>query len=167
MTTADPYASDKSKRFVGICIQRGGKGLGATFVLRNVIEDQGGVSAVVIMLQVFSKKCVKLQKFSLWWAKQQVKVKLWVCLLEYSATLKLCTQKWWCALYLTAWNCTVIFFVYVLGDFYTFCDGCAYVWAWTVCCHVNTNPFWAHCIWMNWEPRCELFNKQQIRRVLS
>lgn len=66
VTTADPYASDKSKRFVGICIQRGGKGLGATFVLRNVIEDQGGVSAVVIILQVFSKKCVKLQKFSLW-----------------------------------------------------------------------------------------------------
>ncbi|RLW12353.1 hypothetical protein DV515_00000647 [Chloebia gouldiae] len=41
VTTANPYASDKSNRFVGICIQRGGKGLGATFVLRNVIEDQG------------------------------------------------------------------------------------------------------------------------------
>lgn len=51
VTTADPHASDKSKRFVGICIQRGGKGLGATFVLRNVIEDQGGGSA---------KKCVML-----------------------------------------------------------------------------------------------------------
>ncbi|XP_009870920.1 PREDICTED: 39S ribosomal protein L19, mitochondrial, partial [Apaloderma vittatum] len=41
VTTADPYASGKTNRFVGICIQRGGKGLGATFVLRNVIEDQG------------------------------------------------------------------------------------------------------------------------------
>ncbi|XP_075779520.1 large ribosomal subunit protein bL19m [Pelodiscus sinensis] len=41
VTTADPYASDKTSRFVGICIQRGGKGLGATFVLRNVIEGQG------------------------------------------------------------------------------------------------------------------------------
>uniref|UniRef100_A0A8C8B487 Large ribosomal subunit protein bL19m n=1 Tax=Otus sunia TaxID=257818 RepID=A0A8C8B487_9STRI len=42
VTTANPYASEKASRFVGICIQRGGKGLGATFVLRNVIEDQGG-----------------------------------------------------------------------------------------------------------------------------
>ncbi|KAM9273678.1 large ribosomal subunit protein bL19m [Cariama cristata] len=41
VTTADPYANNKANRFVGICIQRGGKGLGATFVLRNVIEDQG------------------------------------------------------------------------------------------------------------------------------
>ncbi|NXR09703.1 RM19 protein, partial [Semnornis frantzii] len=41
VTTANPYASEKASRFVGICIQRGGKGLGATFVLRNIIEDQG------------------------------------------------------------------------------------------------------------------------------
>ncbi|NXD12141.1 RM19 protein, partial [Nothocercus nigrocapillus] len=41
VTTADPNANGKTSRFVGICIQRGGKGLGATFVLRNVIEDQG------------------------------------------------------------------------------------------------------------------------------
>uniref|UniRef100_A0A8C3SHJ5 Large ribosomal subunit protein bL19m n=1 Tax=Chelydra serpentina TaxID=8475 RepID=A0A8C3SHJ5_CHESE len=41
VTTADPYASDKTSHFVGICIQRGGKGLGATFVLRNIIQGQG------------------------------------------------------------------------------------------------------------------------------
>ncbi|XP_032656000.1 large ribosomal subunit protein bL19m [Chelonoidis abingdonii] len=41
VTTADPYASAKTSCFVGICIQRGGKGLGATFVLRNIIEGQG------------------------------------------------------------------------------------------------------------------------------
>lgn len=41
MTMADPNASAKTNRFVGICIQRGGKGLGATFVLRNVIDSQG------------------------------------------------------------------------------------------------------------------------------
>lgn len=41
MTVADPNASGKTNRFVGICIQRGGKGLGATFVLRNVIDSQG------------------------------------------------------------------------------------------------------------------------------
>ncbi|XP_076612510.1 large ribosomal subunit protein bL19m [Chaetodon auriga] len=38
---ADPNASGKTNRFVGICIQRGGKGLGATFVLRNIIDNQG------------------------------------------------------------------------------------------------------------------------------
>ncbi|KAG7508989.1 39S ribosomal protein L19, mitochondrial [Solea senegalensis] len=38
---ADPNASGKTNRFVGICIQRGGKGLGATFILRNVINNQG------------------------------------------------------------------------------------------------------------------------------
>lgn len=38
---ADPHANGKTNRFVGICIQRGGKGLGATFVLRNIIDNQG------------------------------------------------------------------------------------------------------------------------------
>lgn len=60
VTTADPYANEKANRFVGICIQRGGKGLGATFVLRNVIEGQGGFLTVVIMLEMLSKKMLKL-----------------------------------------------------------------------------------------------------------
>lgn len=38
---SDPHAEGKSNRFVGICIQRGGKGLGATFILRNIINNQG------------------------------------------------------------------------------------------------------------------------------
>ncbi|XP_053564908.1 39S ribosomal protein L19, mitochondrial [Bombina bombina] len=41
VTMADPYASGKLNKFVGICIQRSGSGLGATFVLRNIIEGQG------------------------------------------------------------------------------------------------------------------------------
>lgn len=41
VTMADPNANGKINRFVGICIQRGGKGLGATFVLRNIIDSQG------------------------------------------------------------------------------------------------------------------------------
>lgn len=41
MTMADRNGSGKANRFVGICIQRGGKGLGATFVLRNIIDNQG------------------------------------------------------------------------------------------------------------------------------
>ena len=41
VTMTDQYASGKSNRFVGICLQRGGKGLGATFILRNSIANQG------------------------------------------------------------------------------------------------------------------------------
>uniref|UniRef100_A0A2K6TUF2 Large ribosomal subunit protein bL19m n=1 Tax=Saimiri boliviensis boliviensis TaxID=39432 RepID=A0A2K6TUF2_SAIBB len=43
VTTSDPYASGKTSKFLGICIQRSGKGLGATFILRNIIEGQGPV----------------------------------------------------------------------------------------------------------------------------
>lgn len=49
MTMADPHASGKANRFVGICIQRGGKGLGATFVLRNIIDHQGEVYLFVFL----------------------------------------------------------------------------------------------------------------------
>ena len=41
VTVADMYAKGKSSRFVGICTRRGGYGLGATFVLRNVVNDLG------------------------------------------------------------------------------------------------------------------------------
>ncbi|XP_037541443.1 39S ribosomal protein L19, mitochondrial [Nematolebias whitei] len=41
VTMADRNASGKKNRFVGICIQRGGKGLGATFILRNILNGQG------------------------------------------------------------------------------------------------------------------------------
>ncbi|KAG9337461.1 hypothetical protein JZ751_028650 [Albula glossodonta] len=41
VTMSDPHASDKTNRFVGLCIQRSGKGLGATFLLRNIISNQG------------------------------------------------------------------------------------------------------------------------------
>uniref|UniRef100_A0A7N5KAY6 Large ribosomal subunit protein bL19m n=1 Tax=Ailuropoda melanoleuca TaxID=9646 RepID=A0A7N5KAY6_AILME len=43
VTTADQYASGKTSQFLGICIQRSGSGLGATFILRNTIEGQGPV----------------------------------------------------------------------------------------------------------------------------
>ncbi|XP_003215367.2 large ribosomal subunit protein bL19m [Anolis carolinensis] len=41
VTTADPYANGRTSTFVGLCVQRSGRGLGGTFVLRNVIEGQG------------------------------------------------------------------------------------------------------------------------------
>uniref|UniRef100_A0A8D0L2D0 Large ribosomal subunit protein bL19m n=1 Tax=Sphenodon punctatus TaxID=8508 RepID=A0A8D0L2D0_SPHPU len=63
VTTAVPYASGKKRKFVGICIQRPGKGLSATFVLRNVIEEQG----VEIRYELYSPliqeiKVLKLEK---------------------------------------------------------------------------------------------------------
>lgn len=41
VSAMDPYSNGKCNTFVGICIQRSGKGLGATFILRNVINGQG------------------------------------------------------------------------------------------------------------------------------
>ncbi|KGL76293.1 hypothetical protein N309_03057, partial [Tinamus guttatus] len=61
VTTADPNASGKTSRFVGICIQRGGKGLGATFVLRNVIEDQG----VEICYELYNPRIQEIQVLKL------------------------------------------------------------------------------------------------------
>merc|ERR1712179_7020 len=41
VTVSDPNASGKTNRFLGICILRGGTGLCAWFMLRNVIDHQG------------------------------------------------------------------------------------------------------------------------------
>lgn len=41
VTTSSKHAVNKSTRFVGICIQRGGCGTRAFFLLRNVIDNQG------------------------------------------------------------------------------------------------------------------------------
>ncbi|XP_029352634.1 large ribosomal subunit protein bL19m [Echeneis naucrates] len=61
VTMADPNASGKVNRFVGICIQRGGKGLGATFVLRNIINNQG----VEICYEVYSPRIQKIEVLKL------------------------------------------------------------------------------------------------------
>lgn len=50
VTVADPNASGKTNRFVGICIQRGGTGLRAWFILRNVIDTQG----IEILYEMYS-----------------------------------------------------------------------------------------------------------------
>ncbi|XP_008311334.1 large ribosomal subunit protein bL19m [Cynoglossus semilaevis] len=61
VTMADPNASGKSNRFVGICIQRGGKGLGATFVLRNIIDNQG----VEICYELYSPRIQSIEVLKL------------------------------------------------------------------------------------------------------
>ncbi|XP_015262689.1 PREDICTED: 39S ribosomal protein L19, mitochondrial [Gekko japonicus] len=63
VTAADPYAHGKKNTFVGICIQYSGKGLGATFKLRNIIEGQG----VEICFEIYNPliqeiKVLKLEK---------------------------------------------------------------------------------------------------------
>ncbi|XP_078300768.1 large ribosomal subunit protein bL19m [Panthera onca] len=57
VTTADPYASGKTSRFLGICIQRSGAGLGATFILRNTIEGQG----VEICFELYNPRIQEIQ----------------------------------------------------------------------------------------------------------
>ncbi|XP_070782182.1 large ribosomal subunit protein bL19m [Enoplosus armatus] len=61
VTMADSNASGKTNRFVGICIQRGGKGLGATFVLRNIIDNQG----VEICYELYSPRIQKIDVLKL------------------------------------------------------------------------------------------------------
>ncbi|XP_018430965.1 PREDICTED: 39S ribosomal protein L19, mitochondrial [Nanorana parkeri] len=61
VTMSDPHASGKLHRFVGICIQRSGHGLGATFVLRNVIEGQG----VEIRYDMYSPQVHEIQVLKL------------------------------------------------------------------------------------------------------
>ena len=41
MTVSDPNAPGKENRFVGICIEKKNFGLGASFKLRNCIDEQG------------------------------------------------------------------------------------------------------------------------------
>lgn len=43
VTISDPHAPGKVSRFVGICIDRGGSGLRAYFVLRNYIDHEGNL----------------------------------------------------------------------------------------------------------------------------
>ncbi|XP_019489989.1 PREDICTED: 39S ribosomal protein L19, mitochondrial [Hipposideros armiger] len=57
VTTADPYASGKTSQFLGICIQRSGTGLGATFILRNTIEGQG----VEICFELYNPRIQEIQ----------------------------------------------------------------------------------------------------------
>ncbi|XP_008395837.1 large ribosomal subunit protein bL19m [Poecilia reticulata] len=61
VTMADPNASGKTNRFVGICIQRGGTGLGATFVLRNIINNQG----VEICYEMYNPRIQKIEVLKL------------------------------------------------------------------------------------------------------
>lgn len=55
VTVADFNSPTKVTRFVGICIQRGGSGIRAWFILRNVVDRQG----VEILYEMY---CPLIQK---------------------------------------------------------------------------------------------------------
>nr|XP_055042380.1 39S ribosomal protein L19, mitochondrial [Misgurnus anguillicaudatus] len=61
VTMSDPHASGNLNRFLGICLQRSGKGLGATFVLRNVVDGQG----VEICYELYSPRLRKIEVLKL------------------------------------------------------------------------------------------------------
>ncbi|XP_038655828.1 39S ribosomal protein L19, mitochondrial [Scyliorhinus canicula] len=61
VSMADTNANSKVNRFVGICTQRSGKGLGATFVLRNIIDGQG----VEICYDIYSPRMQQIEVLKL------------------------------------------------------------------------------------------------------
>ncbi|XP_047358006.1 39S ribosomal protein L19, mitochondrial [Vespa velutina] len=63
VTYSEPHAPGKVNRFVGICIQRQGCGLRASFLLRNVVDNQG-VEVLFNMYDPSLQKidCLRLEK---------------------------------------------------------------------------------------------------------
>ncbi|XP_077147649.1 large ribosomal subunit protein bL19m [Ranitomeya variabilis] len=61
VSVADPHASGKLNRFVGLCIDRSGHGLGATFLLRNIIDGQG----VEIRYEIYNPLIQEIQVLKL------------------------------------------------------------------------------------------------------
>ncbi|XP_052441641.1 39S ribosomal protein L19, mitochondrial [Carassius gibelio] len=61
VTMTDVHANKNLNRFVGICIQRSGKGLGATFILRNVVDGQG----VEICFELYNPRMRKIEVLKL------------------------------------------------------------------------------------------------------
>ncbi|XP_045197177.1 39S ribosomal protein L19, mitochondrial-like [Mercenaria mercenaria] len=57
VTVSDKFAPGKSSRFVGICIRRSGHGLRHSFVLRNVIDDQG----IEVMYEMYNPLLQKIE----------------------------------------------------------------------------------------------------------
>ena len=61
VTRADPHSPTGTTKFVGICIARRNKGLGSTFILRNVINGMG----VEMMYELYSPAIREIQVLKL------------------------------------------------------------------------------------------------------
>ncbi|XP_011158807.1 39S ribosomal protein L19, mitochondrial [Solenopsis invicta] len=63
VTYSEPHAPGKVNKFVGLCIQREGCGLRSTFLLRNVVDNQG----VEVLYELYDPaiqkiECLRLEK---------------------------------------------------------------------------------------------------------
>ncbi|KAG8230943.1 hypothetical protein J437_LFUL002976 [Ladona fulva] len=57
VTSADKHGHSKVNRFVGICIERSGCGLRASFLLRNVVDNQGNsLTKLLCNIFIFKKE---------------------------------------------------------------------------------------------------------------
>ena len=61
ITVTDTNSTNQVNRFLGICIQRGGVGLRAWAILRNVVDKQG----VEILYQLYSPLILKVEVLKL------------------------------------------------------------------------------------------------------
>lgn len=57
VTYSEPHAIGKVNRFVGICIERKGCGLRSTFLLRNVVDNQG----VEVLYELYDPAIQKIE----------------------------------------------------------------------------------------------------------
>lgn len=57
VTYSEPHATGKVNRFVGICIEKKGCGLRATFLLRNVVDNQG----VEVLFELYDPAIQKVE----------------------------------------------------------------------------------------------------------
>ncbi|KAI8791959.1 39S ribosomal protein L19, mitochondrial [Biomphalaria glabrata] len=80
VSISDPYAPNKRNRFVGICIDRGGIGLKAYFVLRNVVDGLG----VEVMYQMYNPTVHSIEVLKLEKRLDEQLYYLRNCPLEYS-----------------------------------------------------------------------------------
>ena len=61
VTRADPHSPTGTSKFVGLCIARRNKGLGSTFILRNVMSGVG----VEMMYELYSPAIKEIQVLKL------------------------------------------------------------------------------------------------------
>lgn len=57
VTYSEPHAPGKINKFVGICIERAGWGLRATFLLRNVVDNQG----IEVLFELYDPAIQKIE----------------------------------------------------------------------------------------------------------
>lgn len=57
VTYSEPHAPGKVNNFVGICIERGGSGLRATCLLRNIVDNQG----IEVLYELYDPAIQKIQ----------------------------------------------------------------------------------------------------------